>query len=354
MSKILFKSGEYEKMVHYDNIFMAYKNSIRNKRKQSSVLDFEINLINNLESLYKEFKTKTYKPGKYNKFVIYEPKKRVIESLPYRDRVAQHVLFDFLYPRYDKIMIDTSFANRIGRGTQQGMLLEQKYMRKLGKGHYIIKGDIHHFFQSIDQDILINILSKKIKDQDILDLCIKFIKCNNKHHVGIPIGNVTSQLFANIYLNELDHYVKDTLRVKYYIRYMDDFCINVKTKKEAIRVLDLINKFVNEKLNLKLNNKTQIIKESQGVNFLGGLVHYDYIKMRHKSVRNMKKKIKRFTNILINTGDSRYYNYELFPQYMSWKGLSMYSNCYTIRNYVYNQIKYLGIKNPDKYMKLAK
>lgn len=349
MSKILVNSDSYNQLYDINHLYRAYKNAFRGNSKDPEAIKFTANLGKELLSLYKEISEKTYKPGLYRSFVVQETKRRVIEALPFRDRVAQHVLYDFIAPKYDKIFISTSYANRKGLGTQRGMLKEQEYLRKAGKGSWVLKGDIHHFFNSIKPSILKSILAKKIKDSDILNLCAMFMP---KRYSGIPIGNVTSQLYANIYLNEFDHFIKDTLRVKYYIRYMDDFVMNLPTKEDALYVLQQAKSFLKNKLQLELNSKTQVFKEKQGVNFLGGIIYYNHIKIRHSTVKNIKRKIRAFSKKYIKAQDIRLYNIKLYPTYNSWRGLSRYFNARTIERYIEERITSLGINKLEKIKKI--
>ena len=348
MSKILVNSGEYHHLYNVKHIHKAFKNAFRGNSKDIEANKFTSNLGEELYKLYEDLSNKTYKPGKYRMFVRFESKRRIIEALPFRDRIAQHVLYDYIAPKYNNIFISTSYANRTGMGTQKGMLKEQEYLRKSGKGSWVLKGDIHHFFNSISPRILMNILAKKIKDIDILHLCSLFIPKRDK---GIPIGNVTSQLYANIYLNEFDHYVKDVLRVKYYIRYMDDFVMNLSSKEEAVRILQLSKKFLREKLHLELNSKTQIFKENQGVNFLGGMIHFDHIKIRHSTVKNIKRKIRKYIKLYGETGDERIYFEKLYPSYNSWLGLIRYFCSKTIAMYLKRKLIEAGIPSPETYKK---
>jgi hypothetical protein len=193
------------------------------------------------------------------------------------------------------------------------------------------------FFNSIDHRILKRILARKIKDRKALWLCYKYIDNNE---AGIPIGNLTRQLYANIYLDQLDHYVKDMLGIKCYVRYMDDFMIVCETKKEAFALKEHLTQWVWNNLKLTLNAKTQVFPERQGINFLGYRVWFDYIKIRHTTVRRLKTKIKRFKRL---RGKSKARVADIMPTLMSWLGLAKWGNCRTIEKRV---IQLLNSKRP--------
>ena len=158
--------------------------------------------------------------------------------------------------------------------------------------YYILKMDVAKYFDNINKKILLKILERNIKDPDLMWL-IKEILYANKREKGLEIGNYTSQMFANIYLNEIDQYVKHKLKVKYYCRYLDDSIVIVKTKKEAKEILEKIRKYLKENLELELNKKTQIFKNKQGVNFCGYKINEYRMKLRDKGKRKLKKKVKK-------------------------------------------------------------
>ena len=356
--KLCVGYNEYYKMISMKNIIRAYKNARKGNTRHDSVARYDQMLMLNLGTAYRLLYCGKYEVSPYNEFKVYEPKPRIIKALPFKDRVIQHVLFDYIAPKLEKTFIYDSYANRDGKGTHRGVYREQQFLRKAGKGSYIIKADIHHFFDSIDKITLLNILYKKIKDKKIMKLCEQFIMFDDKPN-GIAIGNVTSQLFANVYLNELDHFVKDVLRIKYYVRFMDDFVINCKTKEEAITILAKVRKFLREFLKLELNSKTQIFPEKQGVNFLGALIKYDYLKIRHKTVKRIKRRInklsKRVKKLNKKYGENskqasfiskRIYVFYVYQSYASWLGLAKMFYCTSIINKINKKLKELYVTNP--------
>lgn len=344
--KVCIGCNSFDEMVDKKNFYPAFLAAYKGNSSRPSSEKYLNNLSKNLAEARRLLVTGKYKVGKYTTFMVYEPKPRKIKALPFKDRVIQHVLFDYINPRLDKTFIFYSYANRNGKGIHKGIEVEKGFLRKCGKGSYVIKGDIYHFFDSIDKDILMRLLYKKIRDIKILNLCRQFIYMDKKP-TGIAIGNVTSQLFANVYLNELDHFVKDRLRIKNYIRYMDDFCINVKTKQEAKEILEKITIFLKEKLHLLLNGKTQIFPERQGVNFLGGMIKFSHVKIRHKTVKRIKHNINKWKKRLQDETMSRdLYIAVLYKQFNSWFGLASKLNCRTIIIKIYQMIEQLGIADP--------
>ena len=223
---------------------------------------------------------------------------RIMCKQKYIDRIVHRWVVDnFLEPYFVTTFISTSYACIKGRGMHKTVKRVQKdmlHLTRAWKEYYIIKMDIKKYFENIDKDILYKILNRKIKDKKLRWL-IKEILYSNGGKTGLAIGNYTSQVFANIYLNEVDQYVKHKLKQKYYYRYMDDSVIFVKTKQEAKETLENIRNFVEEELRLTLNKKTQIFKNKQGVNFCGYKINEYRLKIRDRGKRKLKKKIKYLT-----------------------------------------------------------
>lgn len=258
--------------IKFRNMYEAYIRASKGKHANKEVILFEMNLASNLISILKELYYNKYKVGKYREFQVSIPKQRLIKALPFRDRVVhQWYVEEFIKPIFVPKFITDTYACIEGRGSHKAVYKLQKYMRiakKSNPDYYILKCDVSKFFDSINKVVLLKILSKYIRDKDFIYFTKKILYENNDGNVGIPIGNYTSQFFANIYLNQLDHYVKEELHVKYYVRYMDDFIIIANSKAETKRLKEMIEKYLNEKLELKLNKKTNYFKNSQGVSFL--------------------------------------------------------------------------------------
>ena len=288
--------NEYYKKLTYENLFKAHLLARRGKNCREEIIKFNLKQEEYIIYLLEQLKNKTYKHGGYTIFYITEPKLRKIERSRYIDRIV-HTFYveNFLKPYFLPQFIQTSYACIQKRGMHKACIDVQKAMkhcRKIWDEYYILKMDISKFFQNIDKDILIKILKRKIKDKDLMWLT-KEIIYSNEGKKNLPIGNYTSQMFANIYLNEIDQYIKHKLKIKFYFRYMDDCILFVKTKLEAKEALEKIKVFLKEKLELELNKKTQIFKNKQGVNFCGYKINEYRLKIRDKGKRKLKKKIKK-------------------------------------------------------------
>lgn len=280
----------YNQTIHLLNLLQAWEEFRKGKRKKVDVGIFEKNLENNLFALHNELKEMTYKHGPYSNFFISDPKVRHIHKARVRDRVVHHLLFTALSPIFEPTFIADSFSCRIGFGTHKGFQKLVFYARKVSvnytKDCWALKCDVEKFFDSVDHKILLDLIGKRIKDDDMLWLVREIVKSYGiSFGKGLPIGNLTSQLFANIYLNELDQYVKETLRIKYYVRYTDDFVLLASDKKYLQQCVLDINKFLIHNLLLKLHShKTVFRKFSWGIGFLGytALPHYQIVKTRTK------------------------------------------------------------------------
>ena len=273
-------SGVYEKMCDYEELYQSHLKARKGKRYRDDVLLFTDRLEENLIELQNELIWETYEVGRYRPFYVHEPKLRLVMALQYRDRVVQWDIYRQLNPFYDKLFIEDSYACRIGKGVHKAVDRLQYWLRQVDrkpKKWYYLKLDISKYFYRIDHRVLIDILRRRIKDEKLMRLLEKIINSEDvrfglpagyspedctadmwRSDVGMPIGNLTSQLFANIYLNELDQYCKHELGLHYYIRYMDDIVILSDDKAELRRVKDEIEAFLRDILHLDLNRKTAI------------------------------------------------------------------------------------------------
>lgn len=287
--------NKYEKALSYETLMKAHMQSRKGKGYRKEIILFNLKQEEYIMWLYEQLKLCKYKHGKYITFYITEPKLRKIEKTKYIDRIVHRwYVNSFIEPYFVPQFINTSYACLKGKGMHKACLDVQKAMKhckNIWGEYYILKMDIKKYFENIHKDILYEILQRKIKDKKILWLTKEIIYSNNGK-TGLPIGNYTSQMYANIYLNELDQYVKHNLKCKYYFRYMDDGIILLKTKEKAKEILEAIQKFLKEKLKLELNQKTQIFKNKQGVNFCGYKINEYRLKIRDKGKRRLKKKIK--------------------------------------------------------------
>lgn len=291
--------NEFDKYLTYENLMEAHNKSKKGKGRKDELIKFNLKQEEYILYLYEQLKNGTYKHGGYTEFYVTEPKRRKIEKSRYIDRIVHRWLVDnFLLRAFATQFIDTSYACIKNKGMHKAAFRTQDFMKKAKQkweNYYILKTDVSKYFASINKEILLKILERKIKDPKLVWI-IKEILYAQKKEVGIEIGNYTSQIFANIYLNEADQFVKHKLKAKYYVRYLDDSIFILKDKQEARYVLKELEKFLKEELKLKLNSKTQIIKGSQGVNFCGYKINEYRLKLRDRGKRKLKNKIKKLKN----------------------------------------------------------
>jgi retron-type reverse transcriptase len=280
----------FEKAFSKENLFFAYLAARKGKRKKRATLRFEINLGTNINDLYEELNNGTYRPRPYSQFQVYEPKERTINAPSFRDLVVQHAIYRIIYPIYDKTFIYTSYACRKGGGTHKASEYTQKNMRKYPGDNYFVKLDIRKFFYSIDRSILRKLFEKKIKDKKFVNIMCEFAEMIEEK--GIPIGNLLSQIYALIYLNPLDHFIKRDLKSKSYVRYVDDFLSIGLSLDEAKKTKELSERFVQENLKLELSH-WHIQKIKRGINFVGYRTWKKIKFVRKHSMYKMKRAIKK-------------------------------------------------------------
>lgn len=290
------------------------------KRSRRDVEKYNENFLGNTTRIWQIVRSGNYWPSPYHEFYVYDPKLRLVQALPFADRVVhqwlvEEVLKPYFFPRF----IKDTYACIPGRGTHAAVYAVQKqiyagtrrwYRQKevartngtikvRASRAYVLKMDISKFFPSVDRDVLFDIIKQRFVDPELIEL-IRRIIYDPGVLSGIPIGNYTSQLFANIYLNELDHYCKDVLRLPYYVRYMDDFIIVVPDKDEARRIFVLIQRFVEKRLNLRLNPKSHIMPASRGVDFCGYVIYPRELRLRTRSKNHLRKIERDFENGIDN------------------------------------------------------
>lgn len=328
-------NGIYEQIYDFANLECAYKKARRCKRYRSEVLRYSQNLEENLINLQNHLIWHSYKQGAYRTFYVYEPKKRLISALPFTDRVAQHAINNILEPLIDRRFYYHSYACRKGKGMHKASDVLTKWIYEgtfEGTPLYAIKADIHHYFQSIDHDRLKAAIRRIIKDAETLALLDRIIDNGGENGKGIPVGNLTSQLFANLYLDRLDKYVKETLHVRHYIRYMDDFVILSQDNARLREILRKIERFLASELGLLLNPKTTILNCKNGVDFCGYRHFTDHKKVRKTSIRRMKRTIRAYRKGIISE--------ERFAKALqSWLGHIQHADAYLLREGMFRQIE---------------
>ena len=338
----------YEKLCNYELLEKSYKQTQIGPRKyRREAILYDMVKERNLLRLYNSLKDETYRPGEYIRFYVYEPKQRLISAPKIRDKIVQFACHLVLKEVYDKVYISTTYACLEGRGAHKAVAKVQHNMRlcqwKYGDG-WILKMDIRKFFYSINRDILKQILRKKIKDEKFLNLLFMIIDSSPEGEKGIPLGNVTSQDFANLYLNEVDQFAKRFLGIKWYVRYMDDIIIVVPTKEEAQNALEKMDWFVREKLDIEFNEKTKIFPIEQGVNAYGFKIFTTHRLVRNSSKAAMKRRMKAM--------DRKYKNGELSLNRVqlgvnSWLGHARHSNSYNLSKKIFEKYDYIEVEHKD-------
>lgn len=289
-----------EEIFTFENIYAAHKWCRKSKQHKGEVIRFEIDLSKNITELIKELTSRKYKLGKYRKFKLFEPKERLIEALSYKDRVVlMCFVTNVLKPIISKHVIYDNVACQKNKGTDFGLnrltkFLKREYINEQSNDFYYLKCDIRKYFPSIDHNVLLNKLIRIGLSSDELKMA-KLFMSNYDTSVGLPLGNLSSQWYALIYLDDLDRFIKEKLHIKGYVRYMDDFILIHKDKNYLKYCLKEIDAFCKEKLKVELNAKTQIGKVKNGIDFLGfRLILTETGKVIKKLRNSSKRRIKRY------------------------------------------------------------
>ncbi len=298
MSRIQF-IHTYDDIISVENLLYAWTDFARGKKKRKDVQQFQIRLMDNIIDLYNDLKNKTYIHKGYEAFTISDPKPRNIHKASVRDRILHRAIYNKLYPFFDKTFISDSFSCRLRKGTHKALERFTTFHRKASNNHkrtvWVLKCDIRKFFASIDQNVLMNILTEYIPNTNILWLLHQTISsfCSTKEGIGLPLGNLTSHLFVNIYMNKFDQFVKHKLKAKYYIRYADDFVILSDNREWLDGILLNIQRFLREELKLSLHpNKVSIKTLASGVDYLGWIHFFDHKVLRTSTKKRMLRNIK--------------------------------------------------------------
>ena len=325
----------FEEICTFETLYRAYLSARKGKRKKVSAAQYEANALMLTERLAYILNTNTYVPSKFEVFYVYEPKRRLVRAPAFVDKVVQHAIVDnALYEAITRSFIPANCASQIGKGMHYGLDLLKGFMTDYWrKNHttdgWVLKCDVRHFFASIDHEILKAKLRKKVVDDRIFRLMCIYIDASAD---GLPLGYQTSQLLALLFLDEFDHFVKERLRIKYYVRYMDDFLL-IHPDKEYLRYCQKqIETFLGG-LRLELNEKTNIFPLRHGVDFLG---FHTYItesgqiirKLRHSSVKRMKGKIKGWKK---DYPAGKVTKQEILDSWTAWDAHAAHGNTYTLR-----------------------
>lgn len=315
---------QYNNIITIENLLKAWEEFLPGKKKRIDVMAFQNRLMNNICDLHNALLSRAYIHGSYYAFNISDPKPRSIHKATVRDRLLHHLLYAELYPYFDSKFIYDSYSCRVNKGTHKAMVRFRKFAYITSKNNtrtcWVLKCDIRKFFANIDHAILKDILAQHIADGDVLRLLGHIIESFNTERrkgVGLPLGNLTSQLLVNVYMNEFDHFMKRVLKVEHYIRYADDFVILHEDRIYLEELIPKIAEFLNTALKLSLHPDKVFIKTlSSGVDFLGWVHFSDYRVLRTATKRRM------FSNVRKSKGNKNVMT--------SYKGLLSHGNGFAL------------------------
>lgn len=290
----------YDNIISPENLLEAWKEFLKGKRGKRDVQEFQMNLMDNILDLHRDLARREYRHGDYHAFNISDPKPRNIHKASVRDRLLHHAVYRVLYPFFDSKFIHDSYSCRANKGTHKAMKRFESFFRKESANNtrtcWVLKCDVKKFFASVDHQTLMSILEKHLLDPDTTWLFGRIIESfhSGVPGRGLPLGNLTSQLLVNIYMNEFDQYAKHKLKAKHYIRYADDFVILSKDKSRLEADIQFIDVYLKEKLKLELHPDKVFIKTfASGVDFLGWVHFPDHRVLRRatkqRMMRNMAK-----------------------------------------------------------------
>ncbi len=339
----------FEKIISLENLFLAWDKFKSNKQKKRDVQYFEWRLEENIFQLHRDLESRSYRHGVYTSFYIRDPKQRHIHKATVRDRILHHAIFATLNPIFEPVFIFNSLSCRIDKGTHKGIDILDRLTRQVSsnafRSCFVLKCDIRKFFETIDHKILLDIIRKRIKDTNAISLLEEIIESFTSRHSilskrkGLPIGNLTSQLFANVYLNEFDQFIRHKLKVKNYIRYTDDFVIVAEDKPYLENLIAPVRTFLSDKLALELHpKKITIRKFHQGVDFLGYVVlpHHRLLRTKTKQriFRKLEKRIKEYKSGIIS-------KQTLEQSLQSYLGVLSHANTYKLEQELKNQFWFI-------------
>lgn len=339
----------FERITSKETLFTAWEEFRKGKQGRKDVQDFERTLEQNLFCLHRELTARSYQHQPYSTFTICDPKQRRIHKATVQDRILHHAVFSVLNPIFEPTFIVHSFSCRKGKGTHKAVDALDRMLRSVSRNAtrpcFVLKCDIHQFFASVDHSVLLGILEKRLKDTQTIALLREIIGSFTAKnptlfgHTGIPIGNLTSQLFANIYLNEFDQFIKHTLKIKHYIRYTDDFVTVAESRENLESLLQPIRTFLRAHLHLDLHpRKVTIRKYGQGIDFLGYILLPYHRALRTKTKRRMVRKLTERIE-RCKAGEQTPENVDQSLQ--SYLGVLSHADCYRLSQDLQNQCWFL-------------
>ena len=357
----------WPQIIDFENLLQASRQAQRGKRFRPNVLAFNHNRAEELLRIKQELIQQTYHPGRYRAFRIEDPKPRLISAAPYRDRVVHHALCNEIVPLLERTLISDTYANRLGYGAHRAL---NRFVSFARSSRYILQCDVRKYFPSIDHTILKGILRRKLKCQNTLWLIDQIIDGSNPQDTdveyfpgdnlltplqrrrGLPIGNLTSQFFANIYLNGLDHFVKEQLKAAKYLRYVDDFALFSDDRAFLAEARLAIEDYL-ARLHLRLHPiKSQLFETRFGANFLGFRILPDRIRVRNDNLRRARRRCRQlqheYTQGNLSLAD-------LVQRLQAWEAHLRHGNTYGLRRQIFDQLIFtpppepLSVKKPGLF-----
>lgn len=337
----------YPQIITFENLLAAAKQAQRQKRYREPVLAFNDHLERELLQLQRELQTQTYQPGRYKTFEIYEPKRRLISAAPYRDRVVHHAVCNIIVPIFDRTFIATSYANRKGYGSHRAL---RQFVQNARAHRYVLQCDICKYFPSIDVTMLKQILGRKLKCKETLWLIHTILDNRSEAEIlldyfpgdtlltplerpkGIPIGNLTSQFFANVYLNGCDRYVKEILKAPAYLRYVDDFALFSNDRGFLEHCREQIEAYL-ATLRLRIHPiKSQLTQTRYGASFVGFRVLSDRIRVRNHNLQTGRRRLKRLKADYANGQRS---HHDVAQSLQSWNAHLAHGDTWRLRQRIF-------------------
>ena len=338
----------------FENLYRAFRRARRGKRDREEVAAFEYDLEDNLLKLQDELRTGTYRPGSYRNFWVYEPKRRKISAAPFRDRIVHHALCQVIEPIFERTFIHDSYACRVKKGTHRAVDRCQAFARR---HRYVLKADTQKFFPSIDHDILLGLVGKRLADPLVMELVRQILKSGEgvltEEYVmqwfpgddllarfrprGLPIGNLTSQFWANVYLDSLDQFVKRCLKCRAYVRYVDDFLLFVDDKTQLHRWKEEITGFLGG-LRLTLHDRKSVVfPVTEGIDFLGYRIFPNLRRMRRTTVRRFTRRLRRLRE---SHRAGRISIQQVSQSVQSWVAHCRHAQSYRLRSAILSQMSF--------------
>jgi len=293
------RGGLWDEVVSFDNLYAAFREARKGHIYKPEVLSFQSNLEENLINIQNHLIYQTWEPGPWRQFCVRDPKYRLIQAPCFSDRVVHHALVDVVNPLFERKMIYHSYACRANKGVHGAAAQVQKNTRIAARNwgrSWVLKADISKYFPSIDHNRLLAILPRTLREPQVLWLFEVIIRNSGFDGKGIPVGALTSQLLANIYLDQLDHRIKDNMGIRHYVRYMDDFIIVGQTKADLVELLDWIRTYLSTDLSLSMNPKTEIFPAaSRLVDFAGYRICPTHMLPRKRNVKRTRQAFKKMS-----------------------------------------------------------